>query len=123
VEAIFVRLVADGKPHEHRPENIILDITAHLESKGDVYGHDNQWVGTKGQWRRLEGFSIKPYDVSDDDFHLEYFAHLQDIGDTAWVRQGQFIGTRGQYRRLEGFGIRVAGKDAWKYNVYYSAHL
>ena len=58
-----------------------------------------------------------------DDFHLEYFAHLQDIGDTDYVSQGTFVGTRGESRRLEGFAIRVAGKDAHEYDVFYSAHL
>jgi uncharacterized protein YjdB len=58
-----------------------------------------------------------------DDFYLEYFAHVQEIGDTAWVSQGDFVGTRGQGKRLEGFAIRVAGKDAREYNVYYSAHV
>lgn len=104
------------------PKNIDLDITVHIEGKGDIYGHDNEWVGTKGQSLRLEGFSVTPNRVSDD-FYLEYFAHLEHIGDTAWVRQGDFVGTRGQSRRLEGFAIRAAGRDAWKYNVYYSAHL
>jgi uncharacterized protein YjdB len=99
-----------------------LNIVVHIENTGDVSGNDNQWLGTKSQSLRLEGFSITPASFSDD-FHLEYMAHVQDVGDTAWVSQGQFVGTTGQGKRLEGFAIRVVGKEASEYTVYYAAHV
>lgn len=58
-----------------------------------------------------------------DDYHLEYFAHIQNYGDTAWVSQGDTVGTALSGARIEGIAIRVVGKDASEYNVYYSAHL
>jgi hypothetical protein len=50
-------------------------------------------------------------------------AHLQDVGDTPWVRGGTFVGSKGKGRRLEGFAIELTGTDASRYDVYYIAHL
>jgi len=50
-------------------------------------------------------------------------AHVQDIGDTSWVREGQYVGTKGQSKRIEGFAIRLTGSQASKYDVFYQAHV
>jgi uncharacterized protein YjdB len=54
---------------------------------------------------------------------MEYMAHVQDIGDTSWVREGQYVGTKGQSKRIEGFAIRLTGSQASKYDVFYQAHV
>lgn len=99
-----------------------LDVLVHLENIGDAQYSENQWAGTSGQSRRLEGFQIGPSDPTAD-LSWEYMAHLEGTGDTGWIPAGQFVGTRGQSRRLEGFAIRLTGPQSGNYTIQYRAHL
>jgi len=94
----------------------------HLQNIGDVSFQSGAFAGTRGESRRLEGFSLAIADGTPN-LGIQYMAHLQDIGDTPWVNGGQFIGTRGQSRRLEGFAIRLTGSAARNYNIRYICHL
>jgi len=94
----------------------------HLQNIGDVDFLNDEFAGTQGQSRRLEGFQIQ-FDPPVPDLSMRYMAHLQDIGDVSWVHEGQFIGTRGQSRRLEGFAIELTGPASADYSVMYMAHL
>lgn len=99
-----------------------LDILVHLESIGDRSFRENEFAGTRGQSRRLEGFQLQ---ISPPvaGLSMRYMAHLQNIGDVPFVNEGQFVGTRGQSRRLEGFAIELTGPQASNFNVVYMAHL
>lgn len=99
-----------------------LEVLVHLEGVGDVKGVGNEWVGTKGQNRRLEGFAL---DVADKlpSVSLEYMCHIEGSGDTAFINEGNFCGTRGEKRRLEGFAARLSGDAARFYKVSYWCHL
>jgi Matrixin/Clostridial hydrophobic W len=99
-----------------------LALTCHLQNTGDVNGIENEFIGTRGQSRRLEGFSITQ-STPIPNLSLEYMAHLQNIGDTPWTPQGTFVGTKGQSRRLEGFAIRLVGPQASNFRVIYMAHI
>ena len=99
-----------------------LRILVHLEAIGDVKRRENEFAGTRGQSRRLEGFQIEVAQAIPN-LSLRYMAHLQGIGDVPFLPEGQFIGTRGQSRRLEGFAIELTGSAAPNYNVKYMAHL
>ena len=65
------------------------------------------FVGTRGQSRRLEGFAIRVVGPEAYKYDIFYAAHLQDIGDTAEFKNGGFCGTRFQYRRLEAIKVRL----------------
>jgi hypothetical protein len=81
---------------------------AHLQGSGDVpFVNEGQFVGTRGQSRRLEGFAIELTGPAAANFNVFYMAHLEGIGDTSVFRNGQFCGTRGQSRRVEGILVRV----------------
>lgn len=99
-----------------------LTITVHLQDIGDRTYHADEFAGTRGQSRRLEGFAIR-IQPAVPGLTMQYMAHLQDIGDTPWCKEGDFVGTRGQSRRLEGFAIKLAGPNASHYTVSYMAHL
>lgn len=99
-----------------------LDILVHLERIGDQTALENEFAGTRGQSRRLEGFQIR-IDPTIDGLSLRYMAHLQGAGDLPFVDEGNFIGTRGESRRLEGFAIELTGSEAANFNVFYMAHL
>lgn len=102
--------------------NLKLDVLVHLQGIGDSTAHDDQFAGTRGQSRRLEGFRLQ-LNPQVPGLSMQYMAHLQDIGDVPFVNEGQFVGTRGQSRRLEGFAIQLTGPAAASFNVIYMAHL
>lgn len=99
-----------------------LRVQVHLENRGDVTSRENEFAGTRGQSRRLEGFQIN-FIPNVPGLGMRYMAHLQTSGDVPFVNAGTYIGTRGQSRRLEGFAIELTGPEARNYNVFYMAHL
>lgn len=99
-----------------------LRVRAHLEGYGDAMGRESEFIGTRGEYRRLEGFQIE-ISGAVPNLTLHYMAHLEGIGDTSWVPEGNFVGTRGEHRRLEGFAIELRGSAAGNYNLFYLAHL
>ena len=99
-----------------------LRTVAHIQDLGDRTFSEGAVAGTTGQSRRLEGFQIN-LDSPIPGLSMEYMAHVQDIGDTSWVREGQYVGTKAQSKRIEGFAIRLTGSQASKYDVFYQAHV
>jgi uncharacterized protein YjdB len=104
------------------PSSPGIDVLVHLQDVGDTNGRAGEWVGTKGQSRRLEGFALT-MKHAPAGLGLEYMCHVQDVGDTAWVSGGEFCGSRGQSRRVEGFAVRLTGPAAQQYRVRYACHL
>jgi hypothetical protein len=103
-------------------QSLKLGGVVHVQDSGDKPLQEAQWVGTKGQSLRLEGFNID-FSPPIPGLGLEYICHLQGVGDTPWMSGGSFCGTRGEERRLEGFAIRLTGSQAPRYDVYYACHL
>jgi len=99
-----------------------LSVLAHVQNLGDRVVAQGDFVGTRGQALRVEGFQIN-FASPIQGLGMEYMAHLENIGDTAWTSAGTFVGTRGQSRRLEGLAIRLTGPEASHYDVTYMAHL
>ena len=94
----------------------------HISGIGDQTFQQNQFAGTRGQSRSLEGYQIR-LSPEIPGVSLTYMAHLSGTGDTAFVGEGQFVGTRGQSRQMEGFAIRLTGVNAANFTVEYMAHL
>ncbi|MCX9012551.1 MAG: neuraminidase-like domain-containing protein [Candidatus Methanoperedens sp.] len=101
---------------------LTLKVLVHLQDIGDLTFHENEFAGTKGEGRRLEGFQID-FNPPIPNLGMRYMAHLQDLGNVPYVNAGQFIGTRREGRRLEGFSIELTGLEADNYEVIYMAHL
>jgi hypothetical protein len=99
-----------------------LDVLVHLQAIGDVGFRENEFSGTRGQSRRMEGFQLT-LTAPVPNLSMRYMAHLQGVGDVAFVNEGNFVGTRGQSRRLEGFAIELTGSAAPNFDVIYMAHL
>ena len=97
-----------------------LSLLTHLENIGDRWTAEGVYNGTKGQSLRLEGFELS---TTVPNLGIQYFAHLQGIGDTGWYDAPGFVGTRGQSRRLEGFAIRLLGSLAAVNDVWYMCHV
>jgi hypothetical protein len=108
-----VRLASEQQP----------TVLVHLEGLGDTRCRDGDWCGTKGEYRRLEGFWVTLPQSLGNNIQLKYMCHLERTGDTPWMLEGAFCGSRHQSLRLEGFAIKLVGSDAPKFNVLYQAHL
>jgi hypothetical protein len=94
----------------------------HLADLGDIACQDDAWCGTKGEGRRLEGFTLTQTSPIPG-VRLQYQAHLSDSGDTEWVDEGVFCGTRGQSRSVEGIAVRLFGPASESYTVLYHVHM
>ena len=114
--------LANDNPFPININSAPLTGLVHLEGIGDVSLAQDNFYGTQGQSRRLEGFQIQ-FNPPIPNLGMQYMAHLENVGDVPWVNAGQFIGTRGEARRLEGFAIRLTGSEAANYNVIYMAHV
>jgi len=101
---------------------LAIHVGAHLQGIGDRVARDNEFNGTRGQSRRLEGFQLE-LAMPIPNLSCRYMAHLQGMGDVSWANEGQFVGTRGQSRRLEGFVIELTGTAASSFTVKYMAHV
>ncbi|CAN5565651.1 hypothetical protein BH10ACI1_BH10ACI1_30240 [soil metagenome] len=94
----------------------------HIEDIGDKTFSGDVWAGTKGESRRLEGFSLR-IEPAISGLSLQYMCHIQGNNDSGWMREGSFCGTRYESKRLEGIAIRLVGREAKNYNVIYQVHL
>ena len=84
---------------------------AHLQDIGNVGSKFlGEFIGTRGEARRLEGFAIEMLGPFANEFDVYYRAHLEGTGDTGWHRNGEFCGTQGQWRRLEAMAVFIAEK-------------
>jgi hypothetical protein len=107
---------------ESARREIGIQVVVHLQDIGDQSFRNNEFAGTRGESRRLEGFQLR-IDPPVEGLSLRYMAHLQDIGDVPFVNEGELVGTSGESRRLEGFAIELTGPAADKYDVLYMAHV
>lgn len=99
-----------------------IKVLAHIQGIGDRTFGSQEYAGSKGQGRRVEGFQIN-IDPPIPGLNVEYMAHVEGVGDTPWLSEGELAGFRGQAKRIEGFAVRLSGSQADKYDVFYSAHI
>ncbi len=99
-----------------------LKVLAHIQGIGDRTFSDREYAGTKAKGLRVEGFQIK-IDPPTAGLNLQYMAHVEGVGDTAWISEGDLAGFRGKAKRIEGFAARLTGPQADKYDVFYTAHI
>ena len=97
-----------------------FNLLVHLQDIGGMWFQADQFAGTRG--RQIEEFQIS-FKPAVPGLRMQYFAHVQDHGDTAWSSDGQFVGTRDEGRRIEGFAIRLTGPSARNYDVEYTAYV
>jgi hypothetical protein len=84
---------------------------AHVQGIGDTAWVTNgQFVGTRGQGRRIEGFAIKLTGSQAASYTVEYMANVQNTGDTQFFKDGGFCGTRGKGLAIQSMRVRVLKK-------------
>lgn len=102
-------------------------INAHVQDYGQLTYAAGQWVGTRGEGRRLEAFQLLPKAAPNGSWpaclEIEYMAHIRGLGDTGWITAPEQIGSAGQGRQLEGVAFRTSGTCGSSYKVEYRCHL
>ncbi|MEG4970960.1 hypothetical protein QUB11_30620 [Microcoleus sp. B6-A1] len=116
-----------GAPRDIQPAVAVegglgIKVLVHIQGIGDRTFGAQEYAGSKGQGRRVEGFAIN-IDPPIPGLNVEYMAHVEGVGDTPWLSEGELAGFRGQAKRIEGFAVRLSGPQADKYDVFYSAHI
>jgi hypothetical protein len=102
--------------------DVPLKILIHQHNLNDSKFPGGEWAGAKDTGFPVEGFAVE-FEKPLPGVTLEYLAHLQNQGDTAYKSAPDFIGTRGESRRLEGFAMKLTGDRAKYYKVVYKAFL
>jgi hypothetical protein len=100
-----------------------LEVIVQLEAGERETKKQDEWAGTMGFHRALEGFSVRIVPPIRG-LSLRYMGHFQDIGDTEFVSEGEFLWAPGlNAKRLEGFAIELTGPEAPKFEITYWAHI
>ncbi len=130
-------------------EDVTIKGTGHIQGRSKdadipgIYKHNVFMIGTVGEKRRLEGFTIE-CDGLPKDAMLVYRAHVQSYGDlpsinhdmetlwqdnegNLWMKENIYLGTKGEQKRLEGIEIKLINKNTGKeyegYKVQYQVHM
>jgi hypothetical protein len=105
--------------HAEDPETgVRLRLSVLADGIGLIHGRDSEWVGTKGQAKKITGLGIT-IDGPIGDLGIRYRFHVEGIGDTDW--QTGFADFQG--KRIEGIAIELTGAAAAQYEVLYQGHI
>jgi len=113
--------VSSAAPTPVRPAGqppVRSEIVLHIEREGDRRFEAAGWVGTRGQRRRVEAFSVRPLDTLGPG-DIEYKAFGPNGRETPWVSDAKLCGTRGRGLPLTGFAVRLAGHLSDRFDVVY----
>lgn len=120
IEAVEVQLVQKqeasvmGRAH-------VQDVGWTSPVRGDV-----PTLGLTGKSKRLEAFSLSLEGTicpEGDGSHIEYCAHVQNVGWQNYVRDGGNAGTTSRGLRIEAVKVKLSGPIEQKYDVWYRAHV
>lgn len=88
-----------------------LEYMCHIEGSGDtLYMGEEQYCGTRGESRRIEGWAVRLVGPAAPFFTLQYWCHLEGVGDSGPMTNEQYCGTRGEKRRMEAIKLVVERK-------------
>lgn len=97
-------------------ERIWVRLLVHVSNIGDVINKEGEF-SVEYPRHQVEGVAITDHKIPGVEFSI--MAHLADIGDVPWTKNGTYVGTRGQSRRLEGIAVKLEGPNAHLYDVRY----
>jgi len=98
----------------------VMEMVAHIQTRGDVGAMLGSWLGDRGSKRWIEGFGIAPLgEITAKD--IEYQAVLGRGWLSPWVEGGQFCGSRGMALPVLGLRLRLRGEMAATHEAFYSA--
>ncbi len=99
---------------------MVMDMVAHIASRGDVGAKLGERLGEVGSKTWIEGFAIAPaVEIAMGD--IEYQAVLGRGWLSPWVEGGQFCGSRGMALPVLGLKVRLRGAAAETHDLTYEA--
>jgi hypothetical protein len=88
-----------------------IEYMAHVQGIGDTpWLPCGEFVGTRGQSLRLEGFAIRLKGTLAAGCDVHYSALMDGIGWSPEIKNGEFCGTRSQSRRVQGIIVSLGKK-------------
>ncbi|GBR50186.1 hypothetical protein AA106555_0121 [Neokomagataea thailandica NBRC 106555] len=97
-----------------------LEISAHVQRRGDVGGVVGEWMGNPESQTWIEGFAIAPVKhIPAED--IEYQAVLGKGWLSPWAEGGQYCGSRGMALPILGLRVRLKNGSAETHEVRLTA--
>jgi hypothetical protein len=99
-------------------DSLLLQITAHIQNRGDLPFVTPGWAGCVGERLWIEAFTINPLEGILPE-EIEYKALTGTGFETPWSTGGVMCGTRGTSNPLVAFAVRLRGSAAERYECRY----
>lgn len=88
------------------PAGMTISYRCSFEGRFTTWVSNGERCGTTGQGRSMKGIEIQlDYGSVRAGWHILYQGHIQDVGDTAIVRDGAYLGNVRQNLRLEAIKV------------------
>ncbi len=85
-----------------------LEYQCHLQGHGDSnWKSADEFCGTRGEKRRLEGFAMRLSGQLAPYFKVVYGCHIQSSGDISGVLGDNYCGTKGLGKRAESLSVYI----------------
>jgi len=107
-------------PAPATPVQQVMDVLAHIQTRGDIGARLGDWLGERGSGKWIEGFAIAPTNgIALAD--IEYQVVLGRGWTSPWVEGGQFAGSRGMNLPILGLRVRLLGEAVKNFDLHYTA--
>jgi hypothetical protein len=101
------------------------EIVAHIQTRGDVLGKLDEWMGEPDSKKWIEGFAVSPKvafpGVTLGPADVEYQAVLGRGWLSPWAEGGQYCGSRGMSLPILGLRMRLRGEAAERFDCAVTA--
>jgi Glycosyl transferase family 90 len=99
----------------------LVELGAHIQGIGDVWGWPGKWVGEIGSRRAIEAIAVVPTGIPSDAVIVRVVLDDGSLSNTSEF--GGFCGTRGRDAPLRGFQVQVRDRYQNALSCTYSAHF
>jgi hypothetical protein len=94
----------------------VMDVLAHIQSRGDVGAKFGTWLGETGSGHWIEGIAVAaPEVIAAED--IAYQGVLGRGWLSPWVEAGAYCGSRGIALPLLGLRVRLQGEAAEQFDL------
>ncbi len=94
----------------------VMDVLAHIQTRGDVGAKFGTWLGEPGSGHWIEGIAVAaPEGIAAED--IAYQGVLGRGWLSPWVEAGAYCGSRGMALPLLGLRMRLQGEAAEQFDL------
>ncbi len=99
----------------------LVELGAHIQGVGDVWGWPGEWVGEIGSGRAIESIAVVPTGVPSEAITCQTVLDDGSLSDITGF--GAFCGTRGRNMPLRGFALQLRSKWQRSLECQYSGYF